>query len=112
SVGSPSVVECVTVTAGMVDSRRRTPARIFGLPPAQFSASVLFVHSELLISSVRTLPTGSFRGVLMPFSRRILFLAFAPAAQIFFRTARLPKKSLGVALTIRTRAVARLPVAA
>ena len=41
SAGCPSVVEFATVTSGMVDSRRRTPARISGSPPAQFSASVL-----------------------------------------------------------------------
>ena len=38
SVGCPSVVEFTTLTAEMVDSRRRTPTRISASPPAQFSA--------------------------------------------------------------------------
>jgi hypothetical protein len=49
SVGCSPVAEFATVSSGMVDSTRMTPARISGSPPAQFSASVSFTQPELFI---------------------------------------------------------------
>src|ERR1017187_1331332 len=110
--GLPVGRQIATVTSGRVDNRRRAPSRISGSPAPQDSAIVEAVQRELSMSYCRALPVGIFSGVLIPFARIKACLAAAPFSHIFFRAAKLRKKSLGRELTIRTGAVARSPVAA
>src|SRR4051794_30236822 len=75
NVALPLVVESVTLTAEMVDSRRRTPARTCELPSPADSASVLNVHTTLSKCCWTACGLYGFGAALPPFCRMIAWAA-------------------------------------